>query len=56
MVTGVLGIENVLVDDKGGATRFRSVAYAYLSNGSKFAEYVVHLVRGDFVRQVPHVQ
>lgn len=28
MVTGVLGIENVLVDDKGGATRFRSVASA----------------------------
>ena len=41
MVAGVLGVEDVLVDDKGRAPGLRGVAYSDLADGAVLTEYIV---------------
>lgn len=56
VVTGVLGIEDVLVDHVGCSSGLRGIPNSDLPDGPVFPKNVVHLLGRDFVRQVPDVQ
>ena len=56
MVASVLGVEDVLVDDEGGAAGLGCVANSNLPYCAVFSENVVHLLGRNLVRQVPDVQ
>lgn len=56
MFTGILGIEYVFVDDERGAASLWRRANSDLSQSAILAEYVVHLLGGDLVRQIAYKQ
>ena len=56
MIAGVLGVEDVLIDDERGAPGLRGVTHSDLADGAVLAEYIVHLFCSDLVGQVPDVE
>lgn len=56
VITRVLGVEYVFVDDECRSFGLRRGAHAYLSYSAVLAEYVVHFLRRDLVGQVAHKQ
>ena len=53
MVHSILGIIDVLVNDKSSSLRFPLVSLPDLPDGSVLSKDVVQLLCIDFVRQVP---
>ena len=47
MIDSRLGIVNVLIDDKGGATRVLRISETDLSDRPELAKYIVHFLRCD---------
>lgn len=54
VVDGILGVKNILVNDKGCAFFLRSLALSNLSDGTKSTKHVVQFFWCDFVWQVPY--
>jgi len=56
MVTSILGIKDVLIDDISCSSRFWCVPCPDLTNWSIFPKDIIHFLGCDLVRKVPDVQ
>lgn len=56
VITSIFGIKDVFIDYIGCSSRFWSVSNSDLPNGPVFPKNIIHLLRGDFIRQIPDVE